>query len=280
MYLSVDFYVLRKQFGDERGFEILRDTGFTAVDYSYFGWEESDPILGDNWREYALKTRELMEKYGIVCDQCHAPFAYQYGEPMEMTCRNYRDIVRSIQAAAVLGADHITVHGLYLPEGAESEKAWKANLDFFRSIEPVCAEAGIRAAVENLPLYVTERPELLDKLLDELDSPWFAPLIDTGHSTITGVKPDVFVRSLRHQPVCGLHVQDMHGKKDEHIVPYMGEIDWDAFTCALRECAYPGSMSLEIIHFMEHNPPELLPEAHRYAAAVGKRLIRMTESAK
>ena len=42
-----------------------------------------------------------------------------------------------------------------------------------------------------------------------------------------------------------LHVHDNRGKRDEHLIPFYGSIDWKDFSTALRECAFDGVISLE-----------------------------------
>lgn len=272
MHLSVDHHILRSTFGEEKAFKVLKNSGFDATDYSFHEWPADDPVLGDDFENYTKKTREYMEASGLVCPQCHAPFDFVIGEPLDDSSLNYLKTIRAVRAAAVLGADHIAVHSIYSPVVTKEEE-WKANLAFFRSLIPVCEDTGVKIAIENLPLQASDTPEQINDMIKELDSPWFGALLDTGHAMISGITPDEYIRRLDPGILLGLHIQDMSDKKDRHWIPYMGEIDWDAFLSALKEYGYAGDFSLEIIHFMESVPADLLPDAHCYAAAVGKHLI-------
>jgi sugar phosphate isomerase/epimerase len=47
---------------------------------------------------------------------------------------------------------------------------------------------------------------------------------DTGHAHMAGGVQPAF-RMLRDR-IAVMHVNDNHGDKDEHLLPYEGEIDW------------------------------------------------------
>lgn len=276
MRIAVDHHVLREAYGEEKAFWVLKEAGFDETDYSFHEWPDDDPLLGKEFIVYANKVKSVMDSAGIVCEQCHAPFAYDACEPMDDTSVHFIAVKRAIAAAGILGADHIAVHSLYIP-GATKKEEWITNIRYFRALEPICRKAGVRIALENLPLQVTETPEAINRMLEELDSPWFAALLDTGHARISGIEPDDFIRRLSPGSLCGVHIQDQHGKKDEHIIPFMGETNWEGFAKALKESGYRGPMALEVVHFMEALPVSLLPAAYEYAASVARFLVAKCE---
>jgi sugar phosphate isomerase/epimerase len=47
---------------------------------------------------------------------------------------------------------------------------------------------------------------------------------DTGHAHMAGGVQPAF-RMLRDR-IAVMHIHDNHGEKDEHLLPYEGEIDW------------------------------------------------------
>jgi sugar phosphate isomerase/epimerase len=47
---------------------------------------------------------------------------------------------------------------------------------------------------------------------------------DTGHAHMAGGVQSAF-RTLQKR-VAAMHIHDNHGEKDEHLLPYEGEIDW------------------------------------------------------
>lgn len=265
MILSVDTNIIRNAFGDEKAFEILRESGFTGVDFSFHERPQGeifDPV----------KAKELLDKNGLCCLQTHGPADFDAKYCMNESEPSYQAVADAIRRTRILGAKVMALHSLYIP-WVTKEEEWEMNLRFFRSFEPYLRENDVKIGVENLPLQVTDTPEDINRFIAELDSPYYGALLDTGHGRISGIEPHDYIRRLTPGSLIGIHVQDQHGQKDEHIIPYMGETDWAALIDALRESGYQGPLSLEIVHFMEKVPKELLPAAHQYAASVGKYLI-------
>jgi sugar phosphate isomerase/epimerase len=42
------------------------------------------------------------------------------------------------------------------------------------------------------------------------------------------------------------HVHDNHGRRDEHLAPFEGTIDWTGALMALQKVGYEGTMMLEL----------------------------------
>ena len=277
MHLTVDDHVIRQALGEKQAFCVLKKAGFDGTDFSFHELKRDDPLFFEDYAEKAKQVKNAMDEAGLVCPQCHAPCFFDIREPMDASSASWIAVERSIRAASLFGAKVITLHSLYIP-WVSREEEWALNLKFYKSFEPVLMETGLRIGVENLPIQVTDTPEDINRFLVELDSPCYGAILDTGHSRISGIEPDEFVRRLNEGSLIGVHIQDQHEKKDEHIIPYMGETDWESFIKALKCSGYSGPMSLEIIHFMEHVPQELLPAAYEYAASVGRHLIGMYEN--
>lgn len=278
MKLAIDTHVLRKQYGNTGMVRLLAETGFDEMDFSFHDWPAEDPLLGEDWKSQAEELKRAMEEFGLGCSQCHAPCDQDGLGNFDRYEPAWLRTERAIRFAGLLGADHITVHSLYIPT-VGPEKEWERNRSFFGSFEKICEETGVRIAIENLPIQVTETPEQINRMLEELDSQWYGALLDTGHGMISDISPAAYLNRLNPGSLIGIHVQDMHGHADEHLLPWMGEIRWEEFAKALAETGYRGPMALEAIHFMEHVPENLLSGAHRYAALTGRELIRMTEAA-
>ena len=78
MKLSLENYILRNSFGEEETIKMAKEAGFDAIDYSYYWLEENSEILGENYLEYAKEVKKLLEKYGLSCNQAHAPFDLKF----------------------------------------------------------------------------------------------------------------------------------------------------------------------------------------------------------
>ena len=284
MKLAIETYALREKFGDQKAFALIRAAGFDGVDYSYYWTAEDSPIVGEGYRGYAEQLRGWLEESGLSCHQAHAPFRFAYGEAMDESEPHYLEIVRAIESASILWVEHIVIHSIRPPK-AEDTVAY--NLQFYRSFEPYCRKFGVRVAVENLFSRDQKRggfrgrfatPTSLCEFVRLLDSPWFVACIDVGHAALTGMEPEDFIAGMERGVLKALHIQDTDYRDDRHILPYMADLNWDGIMSALRGIGYDGELTFEVFHFLKRIPDALIPEALRYAAAVGRYLTEKFEA--
>lgn len=283
MRLAVESFVPRERFGDKEGLTVIRDAGFDCVDYSFYWGKESFPMYTDAYRTYAEDLRAHLDQLGLVCNQAHAPFSVRYGTSMTEEDPDYRNVVRALEAAAVLGAEAIVVHAIDVTE--KGVDVMEYNLRYYRSLEPYAARFGIRIAVENLFVRDGKRnrfsqnlfgtPEQLNAMLRALNSPWFSALIDVGHAALTGNEPEVFIAKTDPGILRGLHIQDTDYRDDRHLLPYLGTHDWPAILQALKDYGYEGDFTFELTGYLKRLPAPLLAEALRFAHSVGRYLLNL-----
>ena len=195
------------------------------------------------------------------------------------TSPEYVRLKRAMESAAIIGVKYIVVEGMAVPAPSASYLNLDYNCDFYRRLEPLCQEYGIVIAVENLKKAFTY-PDLMNAALRCLDSPWFQALVDVGHAWVRAdMQPGDYIRQLDPGTVCGLHVHDNHGigrGTDEHLLPWMAEIDFADLMAALREIGYQGDLTLEVGGFLTpYANRGLLEPALRFAEAVGRRLTTL-----
>ena len=288
MKLSVDSWYPQQRFGEREGLKIIRDAGFDGVDYGFYHLPEDHPFFGDSCGEYTRSLREYMDGIGLECLQAHAPFSDMLeGEPFSMEHPPYRRIVRSMEAAAVLGSPSIVIHAVTLRDRPAREVE-EYNYHYFKSLEPYAEKYGIRIAVENL--FNTDRkrqsffdrrcgtPELLNRMLNRLDSPWFTACIDLGHASLTGFEPEEFLRETEPRFITALHVQDTDYRGDRHQLPFIADLNWPEIMKTLKQIGYQGSFNYEICSYLGKMPPALLPDALQFAHQVGRYLISLSEN--
>ena len=75
--------------------------------------------------------------------------------------------------------------------------------------------------------------------------------------------------------VCCTHVHDNYYGKDLHLMPFLGEIDWEANMSCMREFAYKGKLSFEYVY--GRFPEKILPVWMESAYAVGEYLAGLFE---
>lgn len=279
MKIAVEFYDAWLCWGIDGGIKALKDAGFDAMDMSYYH-DAGTFFLGEDYREKALEVKAALKKYGLACTQAHGPIEMRYGMAQDDSEPAYVRLKRAIESAAIIGIHHIVVEGMEVPAPSTSYLNLDYNCDYYRKLEPLCEKFGIVIAVEN-PKKAFNYPDLMNECLRRLDSKWFAPLVDVGHTWVRAdMQPGEYIRQLE-KPICGLHVHDtagIHKGEDEHLLPWLAELNYEDMVQALLEVGYHGDMTLEIRGFLSRYADYgLLMPALEFSAAVARKLAEMME---
>ena len=275
MILTIANDALYKIVGEEESYRLIKEAGFDGVDLQCIDKKDSD-ILLNHHREEAEKTRKLLEKYGLICNLAHAPFRKMfYGMNFDLSEPIYKEVVNSIEYAAIVGAKMIAIHGIRTPLGPQSRQSLEYNCELFRSLAPYAKQFGIKLAIENVFGSLSDSLQM-GETMRMLDDPTFTVLCDIGHL----IEPQKFIRDLSHGSIGALHTHDMHGTpgKNDHTLPGHGIIDWEDTLKALAEVEYDGDLNYEIHGFLKHFDEETLPIALKLAERVGRSFIRKIEA--
>ena len=300
MKLSVSTGYLEARFGYERAFEMIKNAGFEAIDYNiddyWDGGEEkmqSLHCLGkseDEVCEYYGKRYECAAALGLEVGQTHSVFG-------PAAYLNYRDVFmdvtrKNILATRVLHSKYTVIHPLNLP-GRIVDEGYDAchaeNLEFFRSLIPDLEKNGVKIALEpmwvrdaekNIRSCVCSRPEEILQFLDELGTEHFCACPDLGHIALTardtGDTPGGVIRKLGSATKI-IHAHEVTKNIDSHTKPhtFAGSMDWADIGAALHEVGYEGTFNFEVggTYFGAY-PDELVPEALRHLAQIGKNIVK------
>lgn len=284
MKLSVELSQLTAKFGDFKAVELAKEAGFDAVDYSYYWGNEVESVLGDGYKEYAENLRKHLDKVGIACNQAHAPFSLGYGTAFDLSGEKYLWMIHSLESAAILGAKSIIVHSLTVPKGVDFTDY---NVKYYSSFIPYCEKFGICVSVENLFSTDQKRhhlvgkigtPEELNAIVERINSPWINACVDIGHASLTGNEPEEFIEKMNPNILKALHVQDNDYVSDRHVIPFMGNLNWNAIMASLKKIGYDGDLTFEIFNYLAKFPNELIPDALKLAVSVGRYLISMEDA--
>ena len=279
MLLSANMIRVHDVFGIKGTFDVFAKAGFEGVDFNNdvpeYYTTEHDKSFYEDLANYARER-------GIAICQAHAAYPPSFLDDEERTAKRFEEIVQGMQNAAYLGAPMIVVHPcthLDCTVEGNFEPMYRYNLDFYRRLIPYAEKFGIKIAIENLRrAAVTNKPEALCRLFDELNHPVFTICLDVGHCHLHGVDPADAIRMLGHRLVNGcLHIHDNMGSADEHTLPYYGNIEWESVMKALADIGYEGNLNYEASGFIKDVPTDLRPEGLAFMAKVGHYLISRFE---
>lgn len=155
--------------------------------------------------EDPLRIRETMEKYGVRFSQLDAAYPLSgneglyYGVPY---------VLKSLPWAKLVGCPNIaTTDGLKKPEGMSETEALELMKRAYGSIVETAERYQIAVNIE-VHGYFTTNPDLLEKMLDFVQSPYFGLNFDTGNSFIAGQDPIQFCRRFLSR-IKHVHVKDV-----------------------------------------------------------------------
>ena len=275
MLLSTETNSVVKRFGQEKAFSMLKQCGFDACDFSFYN--QGVDLLGDDYMENAQKTKVLLEKIGLLCNQAHAPFDLMEGEPFDLSCKHYQAIVRSIEYAAYLGAKHIVVHLICT---ANRDDLYPYNHNYYKSLEPYGEKFGIKIAVENdferrngAILPVLNDPSEYSTFISQLDSAGLVGCIDIGHAGMFG-DPAEFIAKTNPTLIRALHIHDNDLHEDLHLFPLTGYMNWNRLCEILKQVNYTGDFTLEAIKSFDRIPDALMEDTLIYLAKIGRYFIK------
>lgn len=282
MLLSTEISSWRGIGSDKETIKMLKESGFTAYDYSMFaGGGKSnlgyELLLSENYRDKAQKIRLYADSINMPCNQTHAPFptAKKGDEEFNKIAQAYT--IRALEISGILGAKYCVVH----PYDGTIEE----NVAMYKELIPIAKQAGVKIATENIwncvgwgtPQFrafpiVGSTPESFKRhmeLLTALDKDVFGACVDIGHSEMKDLNTSAvqMLETLGNYVTC-IHLHDVDLVHDNHQLPFICNIDYAPIIKAFKKIEYKGDITLESGTFSERLPVELLPAAAKYAAAV------------
>ncbi len=253
-----------------------RSLGFTGADLQNLIRTDT-PLYGmddDGFDRSVLQIRQTVEAAGIRITQAHGPWRYppQDATPEDRAERQEK-MRRALRAARLVGSSYLVLHPI-MPFGPADDPdpalLWRLTRDFFAGLLPDAEENGVVLCLENMPMSAlsTSSPAACAKMVRELDSPYMKCCLDTGHCAVLGIDPGDAVQQIGGDLLAVLHIHDNDGKRDLHMFPGDGVINWANFRQALDEVGYAGTLSFECRTPVDAFPDDRLSLERRLAAAV------------
>lgn len=264
----------------EESLEYIARAGFPAADLSLISVCAHGNILGtDRWRTFVDSCGEALARTGLIPCQAHAFYSQDRDVAIGMDefQRDWMLTARTISVAAELGAPWVTVHPVYgarLP-GMDTEEVFAFNLRYFSDLGETAAKAGIGIAIENMIQPPFNDPEMILRLLDRLqDDQLFGVCLDTGHANLNGLDIPAVILRLGSR-LRTTHIQDNHGRFDEHVPPYSGDIEWEKVMHAFKHSGYSGAFNFEVPYTTRNIPAIFHDDVIRYVYKLGNYLLSL-----
>ena len=232
------------------GLEFNKKMGFDAANLDL----ASSLFDADGWQLYIENALKDSQEVGLDIKLAHLPIIG--GE-----ARKYPDIlakfneklIRAVDGAKLLGVDYAVLHPvtMTLPGTAYNRRDQH---DFVvRDLSPTverAAKVGLKVVIENMrvtPHFVESHRycQTPDELCDVADALGIDVCWDFGHANISGIRQSEALAYVGKR-LKVLHVNDNVAFEDDHILPFMGTVDWRDAMHGLALAEFDGLMNFEI----------------------------------
>lgn len=289
--------------GIDESFRCMREAGCDLIDFGFGRFISGDSIRSG---EHSIMDEPLEEiykhvdpylqaakKHGVAIGQTHAPFPC-WLPGLDIFDRMLEVTKKSIALTAYMGCRYCVIHPCHPYKASERlspKDEWELNKKYYTALIPTLKEYGVICCTENMfhanddRVYMASACSEFDvaaRWVDELNAiageELFGFCFDTGHVNITrGNMYHALVTMGKRIKV--LHVHDNMGTTDQHLSPYMGNINWEDFIRGIRDAGYAGELSFETFRVLRVFPDELAVSCIRLIADTGRYLIKRIEEA-
>lgn len=167
------------------------------------------------------------------------------------------DLRRCIDWLEAAGGTYLIVHpgGLSNPDDLKPRR--DALIRGLSELAEYATNGHTIICVENMPpgVWPGSRTADLSELLAEIDHPRLALILDTGHARLSGSPSEETVAAGSR--LVTTHVHDNDGRRDLHLPPGEGVVDWPAWRQTLDDLDYRGPILLECIRALRENPERI-----------------------
>jgi len=285
--MSLDYLLKQRGTEGKRDFEeavrLCAEAGFRYVDYS-------PDYKAADWAEKAMREKEILDRAGLIVEQTHAPFN-RYGQhPEELFWTYYRNL---FEASKIMGAKYVVVHAdeYRTVDHYDEKEAEDFAYDFLAPHVDYAKKNGMIVAIENVfedsirrcPQFggksrFASRIHELKGLIERFNDPSVRCCWDFGHAACAFGTEGMLepMKEIGKYLVC-THVHDNYYERDLHLVPFLGNVNWEAHMKCLKEIGYQGKFSFELVYGC--CPDALMGGWLKHVHDVGEYLIGLYDAA-
>jgi sugar phosphate isomerase/epimerase len=152
----------------------------------------------------------------------------------------------ALQVAQRIPYGYLVVH-LGMPSAEQVPPADNQPDAARRSVEQIVELAqplNVKVALEVIPNTLATPGSLVRLIEDDLDGIDAGICLDYGHAHLMGDLAEGIEAISGH--LWTTHVHDNGGKRDDHLVPYAGSVNWDLAVMETQKIGYDGVMMFEV----------------------------------
>ena len=209
-------------------------------------------------KNHVRDVAQWFEDHGVRLHSLHAPlFAdLDWGRTSgleisvahlekHLRVASMEEIKRAIEVADLLPFRYLILH-LGLPDEEYELRKFDAAFTSIEHLKIFAKERGVQVLLENIPNELST-PERLLEFIHYTRMTDLKVCFDTGHAHMTcGVRPAL--QTLKEH-IASTHVHDNHREKDDHLLPFDGEIDWQQTVRDFRTLEGQFPLLFELRHY-------------------------------
>jgi sugar phosphate isomerase/epimerase len=248
--------------------QAIADAGFDCVELfatrTHFDYQ--DPAASAQLGEWLAAT-------GLTLHSVHAPITDSlikgvWGTPYSNAAadpkkRAYalQETAHAIDIARILPYAFLVVHvGVPDDLAAPSDNTREAARRSIDEMAARAADTGVRVALEVIPNALSTPESLVRLIEDDLELPALGICMDVGHAHVmSGDVADAIETVSGH--LVTTHIHDNDGKRDLHLTPFNGSLDWPAALMGFQKVGYDGVLLMELAN--TDDPARVLERARR-----------------
>lgn len=234
----------------EGGFDLYKKADIKCAELSLAVWQGDYENL--DFYENPEKLYGIAKNSGVEFTSLHAPFSadISFSHPDSgMRQMAVDKIKKAISSAAKIGIKTIVMHpsGAHYENYPDREVLIRQCVSLVGEVYAHCKGLGVTLAVENLTgKGLCGTPEEMIRLLKEYDE--LKVCFDTNHCT--HILPEDYLDALLKAGMKGriaaVHISDYFLKKELHLLPGEGKINWEAVLSKLEELDFNGVFMYEV----------------------------------
>lgn len=181
------------------------------------------------------------------------------------------EALAALAVASRIPFSHFIVH-LGVPASAQPAPGENQRDAARRSADALltaAAAVGVRVAFEVIANPLSSASTLVHLIEDDLDRSDASICLDYGHGHLSGDLADAIESVAGH--LGAVHIHDNDGRRDSHLMPYDGTIDWDAAMMETQKIGYDGVLMFEV--FEPGDPARVLTRAARARERLEKTFV-------